>query len=532
MNRIKYTVNIVLVFILFGTNAIFAQLTLSPSNLEFKDSWHRLQNINLINTGTQPVTIDSIYYKSNVNYSTNFYLTRFNKYGDFPFTLKPGDSVVMDCILSGYFSITSKDTVDTMLIATSTKAEAIGIKIDFLSGYNYYGIVYGQVTDGQDPLDSASVMFFYNGDFLFKTTVTAANGEYSAELPPGEYTIAVERQGYSFTFYDQQPDPYCAKRITVAQEISTQINFKMTKQSQSGYSLSGHILDQTSGALLKRAVIIVRRGIHTPSKKNKNASVDEYSGVMNSDGTFKIQNIAGGTYIVQSTSSYYVPAYYTSINKPGTFWQDASPMVINQDIQNTTISMLRDSSTGGGTITGKVLSDDSSFDFCGITIYAYSLLNNDTTIYSYTFADGLGNFEISGLPFGSYKLIAQKIGYANALFSQSLVLNGDIRAITGIKLYFDEAGDGTAPINAQLYQNYPNPFNPTTTISFVIVNNLNVTLRITNVLGQQVAILHQGFLPAGDYSFRFNGSNFASGVYFVSLISNDVMQTKKMVLLK
>jgi hypothetical protein len=438
----------------------------------------------------------------------------------------------MDCILSGYFSITSKDTVDTMLIATSSKTEAVGIKIGFLSGYNYYGTIYGQITDGQDPLDSTNVMFFYNGDFLFKTTATQANGDYSVALPPGEYTIAVERKGYPLTFYDQQADPYCAKRIPVEEEISTQINFNMTKQSQSGYSLSGHILDLPSGALLRRGVIVVRRGTHTPSKKNKKASTDEYSGMINADGTFKIQNIAGGTYMVQSISSYYVPTYYTSTNKSGTFWQDADPMVINQDIQNATIAMLRDSSTGGGTIIGKVLSDDSSFDYCGITIYAYSLINNDTTIYSYTFADGSGNFEISGLPFGSYKLIAQKIGYPNVLFSKSLILNGETRAITGIKLYFDEADGGTAPATSQLYQNYPNPFNPATTIKLVIVKNSNVTLDITNILGQRIAILHQGFLPAGDYSYRFNGANFASGVYFVSLISNDVMQTKKMLLLK
>jgi len=533
MYKIKHPFHIVIIAFLLGTSGIFAQLRLYPTKLEFKDSWHRLQNISLVNAGSQPVTIDSIYYKSRINYSSNFYLTRFNKYGDFPFTLNPGDSVIMDCILSGYFSITSKDTVDTMLIATSFETMEIGIKIDFLKG-NFYGEINGQISDGQTPLDSANVMFFYNGDFLYKAINAQTNGSYSAELPPGDYTIAVERPGYPLTFYNQQTDPYCAKRVTIEDSSTAQIDFDLTKLGQSGYTLSGHVIDMPSRALLRRGIIVVRRGTHTPSKRNKRLSTDEYSGMINPDGSFEIPNIAAGTYMVQSISSYYVPTYYTRKGTKGTFWQQADTLVIDKDIQNTTIEMPRDSSIGGGTISGKILSSDSSFDFCGVTIYAYSLASSDTMIYSYTFADDSGSFKISGLPVGSYKLMAQKIGYPNALSSSTLTLGPGMQAITGVNLYFTQLAymHDPLPPTPQLYQNYPNPFNPTTTIEFYIVRNSNVTLKITNILGQNVAVLHQGFLPAGDYSFRFNGANYASGVYLVSLITDNLIQTKKMMLLK
>jgi Secretion system C-terminal sorting domain len=534
MNRIKYTIQIVIIGALLGTRAIFAQLDIYPAKLEFKDTWNRLKNITIVNKGAQAVTIDSIYYKSNVNYNSNFYLTRFNKYGDFPFVLNSGDTAIMDCILSGYFSVTSQDTSDTMLIATSSKIAKIGIKIDYVSGYYYYGVVGGEITDGQAPLDSASVLFFYEGNFLFKTVTAQSSGRYSAELPPGEYTVAVDRPSYPLTFYNGQPDPNCANSIAVRQNDSLQINFNLTKAAQTGYTVSGKVLDQRSGALLRRGIIVVRRGTHTPSKLNQNSEDNEYAGIINSDGSFKIENIASGNYLVQSLSSYYVPTYYTSGTKNITFWQDANSLTVNQNIQNTSISMPRDSSVGGGTISGKIFSDDLSIDFCDITIYAYSLINNDTTIYSYAFADDSGNYKITGLPVGNYRLIAQKIGYPDALSNTKLVISEQETALTGANLYFDQdtGGDKTIPPTTMLYQNYPNPFNPVTIIEFYVVKNSAISLKIRNTLGQQVAVLYEGYLPAGTYSFKFNGNNLASGVYFAALVSNGMLQTKKMLLLK
>jgi len=83
-----------------------------------------------------------------------------------------------------------------------------------------------------------------------------------------------------------------------------------------------------------------------------------------------------------------------------------------------------------------------------------------------------------------------------------------------------------------LSQNYPNPFNPTTTFSFSIPKDGNTSLKIYDVLGNQVDVYMDGFAKAGTYSVEFDGSKLSSGIYFYSLTTSDFSQTKKMILSK
>ena len=88
------------------------------------------------------------------------------------------------------------------------------------------------------------------------------------------------------------------------------------------------------------------------------------------------------------------------------------------------------------------------------------------------------------------------------------------------------------PVDFRLDQNYPNPFNPNTTINFTIAKAGNVTLKVYNALGQEVATLVNGFKQANTYNVTFNGSDLASGVYIYTLNYNNNVVTKKMILLK
>ncbi|MGD8779039.1 MAG: T9SS type A sorting domain-containing protein [Ignavibacteria bacterium] len=89
------------------------------------------------------------------------------------------------------------------------------------------------------------------------------------------------------------------------------------------------------------------------------------------------------------------------------------------------------------------------------------------------------------------------------------------------------------PVDYTLSQNYPNPFNPTTVIDFTIPKAGNVTLKVYNAVGEEVAILVNGFKDASNYKVDFNASNLASGVYFYTLkVDNNFTQSKKMLLLK
>jgi len=88
------------------------------------------------------------------------------------------------------------------------------------------------------------------------------------------------------------------------------------------------------------------------------------------------------------------------------------------------------------------------------------------------------------------------------------------------------------PDKFQLAQNYPNPFNPTTTIEYSLAKAGQVSLKIYNVIGQEVAALFDGHKSAGVYSIEFDAENFPSGVYFYKLIHQDGAETRKMLLVK
>jgi hypothetical protein len=95
-----------------------------------------------------------------------------------------------------------------------------------------------------------------------------------------------------------------------------------------------------------------------------------------------------------------------------------------------------------------------------------------------------------------------------------------------------EDNDQNVPLSYNLKQNFPNPFNPNTTISFSIPTTENISLKIFNILGQEVEELAKGEFEPGTYVFNFNGADLTSGVYFYTITAGDFKATKKMVLLK
>jgi hypothetical protein len=88
------------------------------------------------------------------------------------------------------------------------------------------------------------------------------------------------------------------------------------------------------------------------------------------------------------------------------------------------------------------------------------------------------------------------------------------------------------PNNYSLFQNYPNPFNPVTQINYEIPKKGFVVLKVFDILGREVANLVNEEKQPGDYIVDFDGSNFASGVYFYKLELNEFTDVKRMVIIK
>jgi hypothetical protein len=95
-----------------------------------------------------------------------------------------------------------------------------------------------------------------------------------------------------------------------------------------------------------------------------------------------------------------------------------------------------------------------------------------------------------------------------------------------------ETPTSALPGTFALEQNYPNPFNPSTTIRYQLPVNTNVTLRVYDVLGREIATLARGHQQAGEHSVNFEGSSLSSGIYFYRLEGVSFRQVRKMVLAK
>ena len=97
----------------------------------------------------------------------------------------------------------------------------------------------------------------------------------------------------------------------------------------------------------------------------------------------------------------------------------------------------------------------------------------------------------------------------------------------------DKMGDEHVKLERfKLNQNYPNPFNPSTTIEFDLPKSSEVSLKVYNILGEEVATLLSGSLLSGSHSVEWDASNLASGVYLYRLQAGDYVETRKMVVMK
>jgi hypothetical protein len=159
-------------------------------------------------------------------------------------------------------------------------------------------------------------------------------------------------------------------------------------------------------------------------------------------------------------------------------------------------------------------------------------LKDPTTVDSWA---GLGN---GILDFPKYRIDSFQMTDApgSSLYGRIYVDNLRLAKksiVSGIELE-----EQSQPNDFVLYQNYPNPFNPSTRIQYHVFSNSYVSLKVFDVLGNEVATLVDEFKPAGSYEVEFpnvetrHASSLPSGVYFYQLKVGNFLTSKKMILMK
>ena len=153
----------------------------------------------------------------------------------------------------------------------------------------------------------------------------------------------------------------------------------------------------------------------------------------------------------------------------------------------------------------------------GFFTWGSPLIYNNT-LYLATDAAGLYWFD-AGTVEGEWTMICGNILGTNSY-------------VEGLSTDINEESNNIVPTEYSLSQNYPNPFNPAAQIEYRIAEAGNVTLKVYNMLGQEVMTLVNEIQSPGNYKIKMDGSNLASGVYFYRLTSGNFTAVKKMMLLK
>lgn len=168
-------------------------------------------------------------------------------------------------------------------------------------------------------------------------------------------------------------------------------------------------------------------------------------------------------------------------------------------------------------------------------VYAFTSATLDPTNLSVkeTIASKITEHKIGGITFTGE---IPEPGTVIKISGYKPLVPGDEFTVTAPKAILsdveDNSNDENSPKSYSLNQNYPNPFNPNTTISYSIANPGLVTVKIFNILGEEILQLVNEYKNSGSYSVNFDASKLSSGIYFYSLNSGSFMSTKKMIVLK
>jgi len=189
-------------------------------------------------------------------------------------------------------------------------------------------------------------------------------------------------------------------------------------------------------------------------------------------------------------------------------------------------------------LTGNTLVVDGNFagltaNYTASHIHAAAMGSNGPVVFGLTnsgsgtsggWVGGSNTFTLSP----SQLATLEACGYYINVHSQVLP-GGEIR---GQLCRMPSADTNDRPMHFQLGEAYPNPFNPGTTVEFNLERTAPVRLAVYNIAGDEVAVLADGLMGAGEHSVEFNAGSRPSGVYFLRLDSEGASETRKLMLVK
>jgi len=428
-------------------------------------------------------------------------------------------------------------SVTDTLKAAIKKADVFLVPFDFalntnntIDDYRKYFDVYANKMDCRLDGNSQHVV----------TVKTDTNGNFTAHLITGSYIAFAKAKGYVTEYYQEQSSLLLATQIIVKKD-TTGINFTLAKlpPDTSGV-IKGTVIDSSKNVGVPARIIATRDRWFIPDwfKGARSYIVDT-----DTLGNYTLSGLPSGSYFVFAIPlGNYAPAYYSNDTSSTHWWKRASAVKVSGTVSNINIYVhqFSISVSGYASVSGKITTKGTTTGIPGAIVYASK--NNE--IAGYAIAGTNGAYTIDGLAPGKYSVSVDNLGSeesASSSVSLSYASTGTPNNATTVNFSLDQTATVTdvsqettvsQPTSFELAQNYPNPFNPSTTIRYTVAVSGIVSLKVYNLLGQEIATLANGYQKAGIYRVVFNGQGFASGIYFYRLHSQSADLTKKMILLQ
>ncbi len=377
------------------------------------------------------------------------------------------------------------------------------------------GSIAGRVVSGGRPIKGAKVFCWKvtEAGAAAAATVTGNDGTYSLRaLEAGEYYVVASAPNYAVQFYRNARTPFDAEVVSVNEQGAvTGIDFNLKRLPSGKGCITGTVVDEQSGTPIAGAWIMAFSRQQPMSSKNLFA-------VSDASGTYKIDSVADDVYLVAAYANGYLPEFYDNAPSP----VRATPVAVKGvEVNDVNFSLDK-----GGAISGKVQTDLGS-PLAGVQVFAESLERTPIEIPGLTLlrqtavTDAEGNYRISGLPAGRYRVSARTVigGFAVVKFynektrpqqADPVTVEAD-RETTGIDFTFTQT---TGRISGTVKDSTGNPISGAF-VTFVYRND-----------GDEKNWAKLRVYAQTDEAGRYELANLRPGTYYVGAWIKDGRQFK------
>jgi hypothetical protein len=358
-----------------------------------------------------------------------------------------------------------------------------------------------------------------NADSTFESisTTTDSLGNYSLTVPFGFYTLAAYSPDNTFQtqYYDHTQNPYRARVIRTFQNY-TDLNFDLLPfNAEFNYSIAGTVTFNDSLPPVPLMVVAVS----SDEDWEEVAMTDEF-------GAYNIPIYNSGDYYVIAFSPFAPPLFYEN----SLTWENAQIVHVENDVTNINFNIVRPNGQGPHCLNGVVRNPQGN-PIPNVTV---ALKDNNGDIISFARSNEDGEYSILNIPAENMNVTVSALGYNTV--NDNISINGDESVNYTMSVPLGNS-DVVAESKKFSLNNYPNPFNPTTTISFSLASDENISLDIYNLKGQKVKSFINGFMSKGSHTVVWdgkdnNGKQVGSGIYFSRVKGEKTTSTHKMLLMK